>query len=356
VFALEGSQLINPRHKGGGYEMANAIEFLRPALPYTISLLLIIITFVLTAVVLYRLYRPAQTLLHSRALYDERFAYLELARRERELAKREIERDESSSKKLAAIVEEKKNKFINTPSRSFHFANGEQIRSFYSDYFKEPTIASLINEMTGELSADIKGTIPQLLEAKLGGKDISKWVSTIKLPDISLSGMFLRYQRETIKSNQVVLGIEEVEIELNELQAFDSMVKTLNERFGFNLEDGTLATHRTRLKEKAAERTLVKLEQATGWVLVEGRFKIDKMEDFYRCTYLHPVGEYLSKQATPVTISILLPIESVEPSFAGNYAESVGKTIPLKVYGQVWQPVDRKSRVWELQLTPLAVY
>jgi alanyl-tRNA synthetase len=112
----------------------------------------------------------------------------------------------AKTRKLEEIVEEKKEKFINIPSVYFHFANKEQIRSSYEDYFKEPTIESLVSEITKEISGESKGGVPQMLEARIGGKDLSKWISTIKLPDVSLSSMFLRYQTETIKNGQVTLG------------------------------------------------------------------------------------------------------------------------------------------------------
>jgi hypothetical protein len=34
----------------------------------------------------------------------------------------------------------------------------------------------------------------------------------------------------------------------------------------------------------------------------------------------------------------------------------LGKTIPLRIYGEKWQPIDRDNNVFELQITPLAVY
>ena len=260
------------------------------------------------------------------------------------------------SRRTNEIVEEKKNKFLNVPSISFHYANKDQIASFYNDYFKEPTVASLVSEITGELSGEIKGTLPQFLESKLGSKDLTKWISNVKLPDTSLNGMFLRYQREIIKSGQVTLGIEEVEIELTELEAFDDALSEINKRFAIQFENSILEKHRSHLKEKAAERTLLKLEQATGMVLIEGRFKIEIEGEFYRCIYTHPVNDYLSRQMGPITISILIPFKSIEAHIAGNYQQSTGKLIPLRVYGQIWQPIDRKTQIWDLQLTPLAIY
>ncbi len=155
---------------------------------------------------------------------------------------------------------------------------------------------------------------------------------------------------------QVALGLEEVDIELSELQAFEDAIEDVRKRFGLQLEPTLLNRHRTVLKEKAAEKTLMKLESETGWVSIEGKYKVEMEGDFYRCTYVHPVTNYIKQGQHPITISVLLPATALEPTFAGNYAVSVDKWIPLRIYAQVWQPVGRKTSTWQLQLTPVAVY
>lgn len=291
-------------------------------------------------------------------LLDDEYASKQQARDLIRIAKlyRQRAHGNPMTRRTEEIVEDKKNKFQNIPSISFHYANKDQIAGFYNDYFREPTIASLVSEISGEISGEVKGSLPQILESKIGSKDLTKWISTVKLPDTSLNGMFLRYQRETIKSGQVALGLEEVEIELTDLQAFDEALSDLQRRFDFHLEGQLIEKQRSYLKEKAAERTLIKLEQATGWILIEGRFKIEVEGEFYKCSYSHPVNDYLSGQIGPITISIIIPVESIEPHIAGNYKQSIGKLIPMRIYGQIWQPIDRKTSIWDLQLTPLAIY
>jgi hypothetical protein len=260
-------------------------------------------------------------------------------------------------KKIADAIEAKRNNFLNVPNVSFHYVDKEQVTNFYNDYFREPTIESLVNEMATESSGDLKGKLPQLIEAKVGGKDISKWISTVKLPDTSLNGMFLRYQRETIKKGQVALGLEVVDVELTELSEFQKIVDDLRTRFELKIDQRLLVEREATIKEKAAETTLIKLEKATSYVLLEGQFEItDAGEDYYKCTYRHPVSDYILESRKIVTISFLLPKKAIESHVAGNYIQSVGQSIPLKVYGNVWQPVNREGNIWELTLTPLAVY
>ena len=57
-----------------------------------------------------------------------------------------------------------------------------------------------------------------------------------------------------------------------------------------------------------------------------------------------------------ITINISLKKDSLKSNIAGNYEQSIGKYIPIIVYGKVWQPVDRGLDTWELHITPLAVY
>jgi len=91
--------------------------------------------------------------------------------------------------------------------------------------------------------------------------------------------------------------------------------------------------------------------------LVEGKFKIiDQSDEFYKCVFEHPMNEYLGEGEKNVTISINLNKKSLKSNIARNYEQSIGKYIPIKVYGKVWQPLDKSQDVWELHITPLAVY
>lgn len=252
--------------------------------------------------------------------------------------------------------DKKKEQFLNIANISFHFADKDRIKTFYDDYFKEPTIKSLISESITEIDSGIKASIPSILESKIGGKDLSKWISKIKLPDITENGMFKRYQKETIQKDQVQLGLEEDDIELSVLSDFEKKIEDFSKEFEFEFEQDKVDKQKTRLKEKAAERTLQSLEKANGWVLIEGNFLIQKeSEEFYKVSMTHPISNYLAS-GKEVKMSCLIPISKVEPSVAGNYSNSINKSIPIKIYGQVWQPINRAENIWELMITPLAVY
>lgn len=101
----------------------------------------------------------------------------------------------------------------------------------YNDYFQEPTIEQIVSEMTAEATGEAKVQIPKVLESRLGGKDLSKWISTIKLPNVSVAEMFRRYQRETIRNGQVTLGLELVDIDLSDVSDFENLISTLKAEF-----------------------------------------------------------------------------------------------------------------------------
>jgi hypothetical protein len=257
--------------------------------------------------------------------------------------------------KTEQLIDEKKRHFLN-PGISFHYADHTQINIFFDITFKEAIIESLISERTGEISGEIKGSIAKVIEGSIIGKDTNKLVSNIKLPDMSSNEMFYRYQKETIDKSQVVLGIEEVEVEEAELNEFEENIEKLKKQFNFTVDIVILEEQRKKLKAKAAEKTLVKLENINTWVLIEGKFKIERAGGSFRCIYRHPVNDYLIDQAEPITISVLISRDFLEEHSKGNFEQLAGgQPIPLRIYGRVLQPVDRHSNP-DLKLTALAIY
>ena len=255
------------------------------------------------------------------------------------------------------VIANKKAQLSNVAAISFHFANKEQINNFYNDYFKEPTIEKIVSETARELSGNIKGTLPEVLKATAGGKDIKKWISTIKLPDISVNEMFRRYQKQTIINSQVTIGLEVLDVDLTKLERFIETVEKLKKDFEFGVEEKLVEKKKVSLKEQAAEKTLSRLEEATGWVLIDGKFKIEDFSgDFYKLVYFHPVNDYLPKEVQPIMITCIVKKSAISSHFSGNYAQSIGQVIPLKIYGKIWQPLNRNTNNMEVQVTPLAIY
>lgn len=248
-------------------------------------------------------------------------------------------------------------KFVNTSTISFHYANKEQVENFYNDYFKEPAIKYAINEIVTEAGGELKGSLPELIESKTNERDVNKWINTIKIPDISLAEKFRKYQRSVIENKQVTLGLELVDIDLSEYTEFRSSVNMFERTYNMKLDPIQIEQQSSKMKKNAAEKTINRLENATAWVIVEGKFSIiNDSTDYYKCMYYHPVNEYLGDDEKKITISIMLKKDSIEPNYRGNYSQSIDRSIPLVVFGNVWAPVDRKSDIWELQISPTVVY
>jgi hypothetical protein len=249
-----------------------------------------------------------------------------------------------------------KERFINIKTISLHYVDKNEVHTLYNDYFKEPTIEKVVEEISKEASGDIKAEFPKLLEAKAGGKNLSKWVSTIKIPDISTNEMFRKYQSVAILNNEVELGLEALDIELTEVESFDSIITELDKRFQFKNDESQINVHKQLLKRRAAEKVLERLEKVSGWVLVDGKFSINDSPDGYELIYVHPVNEYIADEAKKITLLVILKKDAIESSSPFKYSQSVGRIIPLKVYGKIWQPLNRNSDKWEIQIHPLAIY
>ena len=281
-----------------------------------------------------------------------RYSYRDLRLKEDQFEMKRWEQERELRQKLI----EKSEKYIKLPSVSFHYADKERIKSMYDEYFKEPTIKSIISEKVSSKEGRLKGAFPKLIETEIGGSDLNKWISEIKLPETSPSGMFKRYQRETIKNDQVDLTLEIIEAELFIVDEFEEKIKELKDKYDFEIENNLIVSQRNKLQELACKKTIEKLEKASDWVLIEGNFSIDKnTTEFYKLTLTHPVSSFIGEN-NEITISCLLPVNKIEPSFAGNYSSSIGSEIPLRIYGQVWQPINTAKEEYELTITPLAVY
>lgn len=251
----------------------------------------------------------------------------------------------------------KKEMLLKVSAISFHYVDEKKIRDFYNDYFKELELEQLVSEIVGEISGDIKAQVPEILEGSVSGKKLRKWSSQYKIPDPSLSGMFKRFQNATIENDQVTLGLELLIIESGELNCFNSLVATLEKRFDLTIDKEILDKHREKLKRKSVENTIKRLENVTDWVLIEENFKImDFSEDYYKLVFYHPVNEYIKGEGQEITISATVKKDSIEPSVAGNYMQSIGQEIPLKIYGNVWRTINLKTKVVELIIEPFAIY
>ena len=252
---------------------------------------------------------------------------------------------------------EKREKFLSINNVTFHYRNESNIKRLHNDSFKEATIVSIIQEVVSETGGDVSATLPAgIIGAKFGAKNLNKLISEIKLPDSSLNEMFLRWQRKTILDEQVTIGLELLEVERAGLEDFERLLAKIND-YGIQIDEEVFYSTRSSLKEKSAEKTLIKLENITDMVILEGPFLITEYDSgTYEMIFTHPVSDFYQRQGDNITISFLLPHKDIQVPYSANYAESVGTTVNLKVYAEVWQSISRKEGRLDLRLIPLAVY
>ena len=250
----------------------------------------------------------------------------------------------------------KREKYINLPFVSFHYANKERIKSMYDEYFPEPRITNITNETVNSKSKKVKGKVRDIIGVEFGGNNIDKSTRNIKLPETNISGMIRKCQSEAIEKKQIDLTLEMIEAELFIIDEFDDKIKELKEKYNFDIENTLIVNHRNKLQEIACKKTIEKLERAKELVLIEGNFSIEKEgNNYYKLVLAHPVNSYIEKE-NRISISCLIQTEEIESGFSGNYANSIGSEIPLKVYGEVWKPINAGKKDYELTITPLAVY
>lgn len=252
--------------------------------------------------------------------------------------------------------EMKREQYLKIPNVAFHYADEVQIQNFYQEYFREPIVEKRVEELTAENAQNGKGNLENMLSAEASKMEGRKQISTIKYPKTTLNGMFLRYQKEMIRQGQVTVGLEELDIELENIKAFNLVFERLDSEFGFSGTDPhKIKEHEDFLKAKAAEKTLQTLQNASGWVIVKGNFLLQWDNDFYRLTMEHPVNQFL-QQKEKIRISTMIPQEAVEASFLANYKNSLGSRIPVTIYGKVWKPIDVGQGQFDLEITALVVY
>ncbi|WP_340818713.1 hypothetical protein [Methanolobus sp. WCC4] len=281
---------------------------------------------------------------------------LELSDSEAEYLRKTIKEQLSDEK--TDELKQKKNKYLNISTISFHYANEKRIEEVYNDYFSEDRIEKIERESSNEVCGEAGVEIPQVANTKaLSSKGIKE--KTIIAPhEISVAEKFRKYQTSIIKNNQVSLELDMLEIDKSELDEFNKAVSNLTSRFSFEMDESKLKSKRNELTQDATSNTITRLENASGWVLIEGKFKIiDKPDDnSYEYEYSHPVNEFKTEDDEKVYVTITLKKDSLMSNLKESYKQLVDKQINLKVYGEILLPLDMENENNKIIITPLAIY
>lgn len=265
----------------------------------------------------------------------------------------------------------KKQKFLRLTAIDFIYANEAQITNLHncvmSQRFTTDTIAT---EQTKELSVNAKAGIDIKAVANVGaeggGKNSIKVTTTEKSLPTSPNAMFLNYQREMINRDQVILGLEDVDNDIDsvdngDLNELNQLVEILNTKFKCGVNEQQVVQKRSELTTKAIASTRLKLEQADDFVLIEGKFEINAEDDLYKCVYTHPISDLLTNEI--IHIVFHLDKSSIVDNYKITFQNLVGRKTPLKVYGRVASALSPTPGTLtstpihkELSITPIAIY
>jgi len=273
-----------------------------------------------------------------------------------DLVKNEFQHDVLEKEYIDGLPEQSKD-FLNAPFTTLLYVDSLEVDALYSLYFDESTVTGITNEIFGESSHELGATVPSIGGAKIGNKGSSKTVQSIKPAELTIAKKFFRLKRILILRQQIVTGLELVDVDISQYSNMKSILSNLRKEYGLHLEKSQSEideVSKTLLRD-AAKGIVRRLESAKELTLIDGKFKVSSENEKYIFTYDHPVNAYLSSKKNEITIKFTLPVESLSNS-QSDFSQLVGKLIPLKVFAKILLPLDSKSESWDVVVKPIAVY
>lgn len=260
-------------------------------------------------------------------------------------------------RELIESLDEHSKAILNHPPNTLYYVDKLEVENLYSLYFDDSTVTGITSETFGETSNEITAAIPNVGGAMVGGKDSSKITQNIKPAEMSITKKFYRIQRAVILKQQIIVGLELVDVDLSSLKKMENDISNLQKEYGLNLSSSQIeiSEKRTELMRDGAKGTIKRLEDAKGLVLLDSKFLVTEENGKYVFVYTHPVNEYLADKENIITIRFTLPTEALNQS-ADDFSQIVGKIISLKVFAKLLLPLDTKTGNWSVVIKPIGVY
>lgn len=247
--------------------------------------------------------------------------------------------------------------FLQVSIPALYYGNTEEIENIYSTYFGEDIVTAITSEVSEETGGEINAFFSKVFGVKQAGRDITKIIKNYKPKEETTLSKFLLYQRTVILRKQINIGLEFVRVDFSEYNAFQESMSWFINTYQINLEKSSeeLNQKTNELYDKGVEETLIQLEKAKDIILMEEKFFITEDHENYICNFVHPVSDYLSYKGIQLTIKFSIPKANVQKS-TFDFSQVVEKSVPLRIFGKVILPIDRKSNNWEMIVNPIAVY
>ncbi|MGR3310757.1 MAG: hypothetical protein ACUZ77_08275 [Candidatus Brocadiales bacterium] len=258
--------------------------------------------------------------------------------------------------KLSTAIEKKKHEILNYSIPFLLYEDEEWLHDTYNQFFQKPRIEHLVQVKTSRRSGEFDVTLYERFGTKLSREDITELISEFKPAETDPLIMFDWIQEYAIKKGKVILDLELLDVELPQLEEFEELVNMLREKYEIEIPKKTLESQKSILSKKATVRTLSKLEDAKGWVLVEGDFLIEELGDKLQFTYRHPVSNYIANPENSVYIVFEIPKSSIKPKFKSHFMDNIGEPVDFKVFGAIPFPIGRKNKPRNIKIQPLAIY
>lgn len=253
-------------------------------------------------------------------------------------------------------------RFANANAINFMYCDDEAINDFYNSTFKEPLVESMIEKLVEERTGGIKtGKAAALaLESELKGTTLKEYISTIKLPETTLSERLSRYIVYSLENGNVGYGFESLSIKLGKVQKFENNLESMKAEFGISFSEEIIEAKKKEIKNELVKELIQELEKVRDNVLVSGDYLVvNENDEEYKLIYNHPISEHL-KYLGKVRVYIICIINKakIKDLYKSRFVRSARdrEEIPIRIFGKVIKPLNTSTDNWELELIPFAIY
>ncbi len=240
----------------------------------------------------------------------------------------------------------------------FNYANEISIREAFNGVFKESILINLIQEILVEDDPSARTKIRDIVGANAGSEEISKWVTEQVSTGASLEEMLSRLLEYLLEQRQVIVGLEVLDpkdIDAKHTEKLERELAAIQNRLKFTLQQDEVEQKRDELRRQSVHRIITKLsaEDLKGrQVLIYGKFKIERNDDNLVFRYRHPVSSLFGRRVSICTLGI--PSSDLSPPKI--FEKSIGSTMILRMYGEIFQPLNTTDKLCELTLRVIAIY
>ncbi len=240
----------------------------------------------------------------------------------------------------------------------FNYSDEFSIREAFNGVFKEPILVNLIKEILVEDDLSARARIRATVGENAGSVEITKWVAEQVSTGASLKEMFSRLQIYLLEQRQVIVGLEVLDqndIDSGRMIKLDKDLAVIQNHLRFTLQQDEVTKRRNEFKKQSVHGVIAKLssEDIKGQqTLIYGKFKVERDGDDIIFRYPHPVSNLFGRKISICTLGV--PLSELSPQKV--FEKFIGKKMILRIYGEVFQPLNTNDKLNELAIQVFAIY